>query len=1201
MGKYIPTPEQQDVIDARKSNCLVSAAAGSGKTSVLVDRIMGLITDPVNPIDIDELIVVTFTNAAAAEMKERIEKALDELIEKNEDNPHIARQSGLIENAMITTIDGFCNRFLREHFYLLPYEPNFRILDPGEATLLENDILDATMNEFYEVADPVFISFLEDYATERDDAKIVDIITTLYRQAISSPDPMKTLDSWLCSYSSDKIKSVEDLPFYDKAKSEYDSIVEDSIALIEEATELIKSTPGLEKGIDKYEDALRDIKSLEGASSYADCVARIHGLRKPDAPRFYKPSPELAEIKDKAKDMRTAAYKAIGELSVLFGDDETSILQEHFSLALYVKVLVDITKRYIEALAKEKIKRNVMSFADLSHYSLEIIYDENGKVSDVAKEYGRHFKEIMIDEYQDSNYIQEAILSALADPDCEYSDLFMVGDVKQSIYRFRQAVPKLFIDKFDTYSREKNAKERKLLLTANFRSRSEVTDYANAIFESVMHKDLGGIEYDNDAKLVAKASFDDSLYDNRPEVIIVEDSTGENDRIMLELSAIATRIKRLMKEHKVKDSKTGEMRPLKYSDIVILTRKGTESESMVEGLNYLGIPAASQQGTGYFETLEVNTILSLLSVIDNSKRDIEIVTVLTSPIIGIEHAELVNIKIMPGKSFDDKIKEYIKAGDSEYLKERLVKYRELVNKLKKYASFMNVHEMIRKIYELTDYESYVMFMEGGELRRRNLIMLIEKAKSFETTSYTGLSQFIRYIEKMKKYEVDTQKAQNTDAGDVVTLMTMHKSKGLEFPVVIIARTGSNFGGSNKKPLIQVDIDNGIGLYKYDGKKRTKKTSYAYKCINYFKDFDDHAEELRVLYVALTRAKEKLIITGLDKDYEKHMAGASSKLNEEGKMSHLAKIKATTYLEYILPATIGLADSGKAILDYYTIEEIISDNPNVTEEGELNVQAEERIETVINSIIDNTSESSIKVLEDTYNIPYHHLEALGIKNKMSVSEIKHRFMDEEFEKEDEAYRPDFLKEENDDSIIPEFMGGKSEENKGALRGTAVHRVMELLPFEDDSLVNADAGKVRKAIAEMTQTGLIGEEDAKLVNPEKVALLLQNDFAKVLNTAAKEGRLHKEQPFVMSIMPRDAGIDSDSDEEILVQGIIDLFVEDEDGLILLDYKTDRVNTPDELIKRYAKQMELYGTALSKAYGKPVKNYRIYSFALTKIIDL
>ncbi|MBR4795730.1 MAG: PD-(D/E)XK nuclease family protein, partial [Lachnospiraceae bacterium] len=264
-------------------------------------------------------------------------------------------------------------------------------------------------------------------------------------------------------------------------------------------------------------------------------------------------------------------------------------------------------------------------------------------------------------------------------------------------------------------------------------------------------------------------------------------------------------------------------------------------------------------------------------------------------------------------------------------------------------------------------------------------------------------------------------------------------------------------------------------------------------------------------------------------------------------------------------------------------------------------AEERIETVINSIIDNTSESSIKALEDTYNIPYHHLEALGIKNKMSVSEIKHRFMDEEFEKEDEAYRPDFLKEENDDSIIPEFMGGKSEENKGALRGTAVHRVMELLPFEDDSLVNADASKVRKAIAEMTQTGLIGEEDAKLVNPEKVALLLQNDFVEILNIAAKEGRLHKEQPFVMSIMPHEAGIDSDSDEEILVQGIIDLFVEDEDGLILLDYKTDRVNTPDELIKRYAKQMELYGIALSKAYGKPVKNYRIYSFALTKIIDL
>ena len=1199
MGKYVPTPEQQDVIDARHSNCLVSAAAGSGKTSVLVDRIMGLITDKDNPIDIDELIVVTFTNAAAAEMKDRIQKALDDLVEEKGDDPHIAKQSGLIENAMITTIDGFCNRFLREHFYLLPYEPNFRILDPGEAILIENDILDVTLNEFYEAADPVFFEFLSDYASERDDAKIADMITALYKTAISSPFPEKFLAECIEAYSEDKVDSVEKLPFYGFIKSEYDIAVEEGIRKIEEAAEIIKGTPGLENGIDNYDSAVYDINALSGATSYEDCHRRLANKKKPAMYGYRGLDPELAEIKEKARSLRISAYAGIESIGALFKDDAKTILEEYKAIKPYVEILVNITSRYIENLEKEKIKRNVMSFSDLSHYALKILYDENNEVSEVAREYGKRFKEIMIDEYQDSNYMQEYIMSALSDPTCKESDLFMVGDVKQSIYRFRQAVPQLFIDKYDRYSKDTEAKERKLLLTANFRSREEVTGYANGVFDSIMHKDLGGIEYDDNAALVSKASYEEVQCDNRTELIVVEDSKDEDDRFMLEISAIAARIKRLLKEQQITDSVTKKLRPARLSDIVILTRAGTENDSIIDGLNKFGIPAISQQGTGYFETVEVTTILSLLSLIDNSRREIEIAAILVSPIIGLEHADLAQIKIMQGKGFEDKIREYIKSGESEHIKAKLTEFTELIKKLKSYAAFMNVHSLIRKIYEITDYETYVMFMEGGELRQRNLIMLIEMAKNFESTSYKGLSQFIRYIEKMKKYEVDTQKAQSIDAGNAVTLMTMHKSKGLEFPIVIIARTGKEFGGSKKKPLIQTDVNNYIGLYRYDGIKRTRKTSYAYTCITYKDKLDEHAEELRVLYVALTRAKEKLIITGMSKDYESLYNSSLSKLDENGRMSHADKISAKSFLEYLMPATIAMADDNKAILKFCPISGNSCDDTGIPAEEEAAIREISDVGTVIDSIINNVDETRIDELKALYDKPYHHEAALLLKNKMSVSEIKHKFMDEELKADDEAYQPDFLKSK-ENTIVPAFMGGEKEENGGALYGTAVHRVMELIPFEDDAMLNADEHDVRNAIDNMIAEGLIAKEDAERVNAGKVAAFLGNDIAALINKAAKTGRLHKEQPFVMSITPEEAGETLDADEEILVQGIIDLFAEEDDGIILLDYKTDRVMHEEELITRYGKQMELYGIALSKVYGKRVKKYLIYSFTLGKIID-
>ena len=1200
MAKYTPTKEQQQVIDARHANCLVSAAAGSGKTSVLVDRIIGLITDPVNPIDIDELIVVTFTRAAAAEMKERIEKALDDLIEEKGDDPHIAKQSGLIEGALITTIDSFCMQFLREHFYLIPFEPNFRIMEEGEVKLLENDMLDRALNEFYEAEDPVFFELLEDYASERDDSKIADIIEKMYKCAISSPFPEKALDTWLSYYSEDKVKSVEDLPFYVDLKHEYDAVVGDAVKSMGEAFNIMASCPELQKGVDNYTEALESVEALQNVCSYKDCKDKLSTFSKITAPKISKLEGDALISKDKALALRNGAYKGIEDLKSYFKDDSDAIIKEHCAIRPYIEVLVNITKRYMDILAEEKIKRNAMSFSDLSHYTLSILYDENNEPTKVAKEFGARFKEIMIDEYQDSSYVQEYIMNAIVDKSCEKSDIFMVGDVKQSIYRFRQAVPKLFIDKYDNFSLDEKAKDRKILLNANFRSRSEVTDYANGLFESVMQEDLGRIIYDDDAKLVPKGSFVPSACDNKPEVIIVETNTDEDDKFMLEMAAIATRIKELLKTQLVTDSETKELRPARLSDIVILTRASTEDDAIIEALRRFDIPAVTMQGGGYFETLEVNTVLKFLSLIDNSSRDIEIATVLTSPIIGIDHASLAKIKAVEGKRFSDKVKNYLTEGDSEEIKDKLKVYFDYLTKLKQYASFNEVHELIRKIYEITDYEKYVMFMEGGELRRRNLLMLIEMAKNFEKTSYKGLSQFNRYIEKLKKYEVDTSKAQVLDAGNAVTLMTMHKSKGLEFPIVIVARIDKEFGGLRDKSEIYVDINKGIGMYKFDGKRRTKKTSYAYNAIKHINEIEGRAEELRVLYVALTRAKEKLIITGRCKNYPDQIGKWEAALDAGNKMMHTAKIGARRFIDYIMPVTLELADAGLVSIKYKTIEDIVKENNEVTSDGELKENEEKSVKSYITEIVDMTSKESIDELKNVYNMPYHHEAALNVKNKMSVSEIKHKFMDEELEAEDDAYRPEFLKPEKPSKYVPEFMGGKKEENIGAAKGTAFHRIMELINFADDSLINADIETVKKMMEGMVDSGLIAKEDAELVSPAKVSSFLQNDFIHTLNRASKEGRLHKEQPFVMGISPKEAGVETVADEEILVQGIIDLFIEEDDGLILLDYKTDSVENADRLIRRYAKQMELYGIALSKAYGKPVKKYLFYAFTLTKLID-
>ena len=1261
------TTEQQQVIDLRNRNILVSAAAGSGKTAVLVERIVKIITDKNHPVDIDHLLIVTFTNAAAAEMRERIGNAIEKALDEQPGNEHLLRQLTLIHNAQITTIDSFCLYVVRNHFHEIDLEPNFRIGDEGELKLLREDVLGRVLEQNYEEPSEAFSDFVEGYASGRTDAALNEMILQLYEFSRSYPWPEKWLDSFVGAYRIETREELDRAEWLAPLTQNIRFVLKDCEQLLKQALAVTQQ----DDGPDMYEKAVRSdlekYESLSKLTSFCELSVALSDIKydRLASSRGFEGDPDKLEL---VKSLREQAKDVVKKLcrQYFFCSPEMMIGQLERTEPMLEEV-VRLTKQFADEFAAAKRRKNLVDFHDVEHFALQILVDEETeKAKKTAEEFRDTFEEIMIDEYQDSNEVQETLLRSISREERGENNIFMVGDVKQSIYRFRLARPELFMKKYDSYSLEESTTQR-IDLHKNFRSREEVLTCTNDIFYKIMVRSLGNVEYDAEAALYPGASYPVSA-DFTPEILLADsndellEDTELSDKKTLEAKIVAEEIRHLMKTQPVTDKATGELRAARYSDIVILLRSLSGwADSLVEVLNGNGIPAHTVSSTGYFSTVEVQTVLSMLRLLDNPRQDIPMAAVLRSPMAGLTDEELAVLRLEDGSvPFHEAVLELAEGlyeedgqkeiSDSEADSEADQKqgrnadgkkeddiettaHRKLLKFYKKYRQLRQlvpdtpIHELIEIILRETGYGHYVAAMPAGNRRTANLNMLLEKAAAYEKTSYKGLFHFVRYIDELQKYDVDFGEADMVGENeDVVRIMSIHKSKGLEFPIVIVSGMGKNFNKQDTRSKMVLHPELGIGLDYMDGKKRIKSPTIAKKAIAKQIDLENLGEELRVLYVALTRAKEKLILTGTLKDAPEKLEFFRQQANlskaADRPLSYLTREGASGYLDWILPAVLSYGD--KYPVRIVEAAELVLDE--VENQLEQNEDLTERI-----GEIKAADPQLVGQLKQRFSQRYPYQVDVLRKNKYSVSELKHRAMREKFEAEQEETVPAFL-EEPVTPTIPLFIqrqGSVEQEtpNRGALRGTAVHRVMECYDFASEK-------SVHEQMEAMEKEEKITADMRALVREQTVADFVSSETGRRMALAQRGGALYREKPFVMGFTEEElenygfgVGSNTDSCENIyektdsdqekeeqqkvrheedltLIQGIIDVFWIEKDGIVLLDYKTDRVQQTKELIDRYETQLKLYADALERVFAArklKVKEILIYSFFLEQLITL
>ena len=1257
------TEEQQKVIDLRDRNILVSAAAGSGKTAVLVERIIQRLTDERDPVDVDKLLIVTFTEAAAAEMKERIGAAIEKKLSERPGDTHLEQQATLIHSAAITTIHSFCLSVIREHFHVIGIDPGFRIAEEGELKLLKQDVLEEMLEECYASEEKTFIEFVEKFGTGKNDRKIEGIILKLYEYSGSYPQPDRWLDSCVKAY---------DLEGMDPEESEgalwacrrAGQRAQDLTAILKRALKICEEPDGPYMYGDMIEADLEEIGRLASEETFSGMYAKIGSLKwkrlssKKDETVSQEKKEQVQKLRKQVKDLvkkiqGTYFYAPCEEWSADMEDSRSSM-----------GTLAELVKRFSQMLSEKKQSRNMIDFNDMEQFALRILTEEkDGKLipSPVAAEYQDRFEEVMIDEYQDSNLVQETILTSVSKVSRGQYDIFMVGDVKQSIYRFRLSRPELFMEKYDTYSLDDSEKQR-IDLHKNFRSRPEVLDSVNYVFRKLMRKEFGGIEYDDNAALYPGAQFpslpEEALrrgFSDRTELLLLDaEDTGEEDARRAEARMIAQRIRELISGGTVVDKESGEYRKIQYRDIVILTRsiRGW-AEAFTSVLTEEGIPAYSVSREGYFETYEVSVLLDYLKILDNVRQDLPLTAALTSPFCGLDASELAQIRLAyPELPFYEAAMEYARSGPEEYEKydrsgesstpdeekrrepacgklpqlvEKLERFFDVLGKFREKVPYTPIHELLEEIIEKTGYGTYILAMPGGGQRAANVEMLVERAASFEGTSYKGLFNFVRYIEQLKKYDVDYGEAGILDEqSDTVRIMSIHKSKGLEFPVVFTAGMGKQFNTQDTKGSIVLHPEWGVGLDCIDLEKRTKSPTFLKKIIQEETALENLAEELRVLYVAMTRAKEKLILTGVceipeglkpevvkTEDMISEDFGSEKLKPEETEVRCEDEIGlyqlegARTYLDWILPAVLPgtrPASAGNGTVsgtagetdgeDLCPVEIRVVTGKDILQEN----AAEQRADILSLDVLRHWDPNGSyapelrRQLDVQMDYGYSFEDEGKMKMKFTVSELKKRTALSEEAGEEMYAEPEVI------PFIPEFL--KDEEVlTGAPRGSAYHKLLELLDFTRAY----GKAELMTAVEEFREEGKLSGEMAECIRPTDILHFLHCESGERMEEAARRGKLYKEQPFVLGVDASEIYPGDRSGETILVQGIIDVFFEEEDGLVVLDYKTDKVRSAGELKEKYHAQLDYYAQALEQLLEKPVKEKIIYSFTLREEIKV
>lgn len=1258
------TADQQKVIDLRDSNILVSAAAGSGKTAVLVERIIGRITDRQTPVDIDRLLVVTFTKAAAAEMRGRIGEALQQKLEQTPDDDNLQRQIGLLHNAQITTIDSFCQHIIRNYFHVIDLDPMFQVGDETDLKIMKEAVLGEVLEQKYADArqkeNQVFLDAMQMFATGRTDKEIEFIVLKLYELAQSYPFPDEQLEQWKNSYALRSVEEMEQTEWMEKYIADVQMIVAECEKKAFAAYQISVDGVGLEAYTPTIQTEWQQIKELRECKTLqelCDGIGKI-SFGRLSAIRGNKHDKELQE---QIKALR-ASYrdKGIEQLQKeMLAEPPEEMLAMMQQMDSPVRELVQLTIDFGKAFAEKKREDGIIDFADMEHFALQILVtrdeDGNSVPSATAKELQEYYEEIMTDEYQDSNYVQEMILTSISRGPEQSPYLFMVGDVKQSIYQFRLARPDLFMEKYHAYDTEEGG-NRRIDLRQNFRSRASVLESANYIFERIMRQDFGGIAYDDAAKLVPGAVFDpcEERTADQTEIILLNmDAQEDNDfgKRELEAMAIGQKIRDMVQgDHPMYVSDKGGYRPIEYRDIVILLRsmKGW-TEEFQETLADMGIPAMAPKKTGYFATLEVQTMLNLLRVIDNPRQDIPLVAVLRSPIYGLQDEELAKIAAeRSGLQYLDNIWAYCDRHE-DVLSEKLSDLLDTLQEYRCKAETVSVYELLREIYEETGYYALMSAMPGGEQRSANLDILLQQAIEFAENGHRGIFGFCRYIEMLKKSDIDFGEATVGTVANAVQLVSIHKSKGLEFPVVFVAGMGKQFNKQDMRKKLLLDVDYGVGANYVDLEERLYKPTVMKRFIARQMLENSLSEEVRILYVALTRAKEKLILTGTVKGIENKLqswdlTGAS--------LQHSALLGAATYLDWIMPALADRPIFGQCIS---RVTDGKGQDPSDLQENDMTQETEDpsvkdrvlydstdqdplfRLEVIcadaqiagemeqLEHILlrrealkhqDITKECDAELAEQLrcqreYQYPYANEQKLPVK--ISVTELKRRAM----EQQKMAVRAEVPEDEvtemvpgtadrqtgiEDEAVcdIPQPKFRQTKESIGAAeRGTLYHFVMEHLPYEQ----MGDHFTAEMMLAQMQKAGLLREEERNCLKPQKFDRFMQSVLGKRMQQAAKRGALRREQQFMLEIPVMELYPELESEETVLVQGIIDACFEEDGEWVLVDYKTDyvRYGMEQTLVDRYRVQLEQYARALEQLTGMKVREQIIYSFALDKHIPV
>lgn len=1233
-----------------------------------------MICDGEHLADIDRLLIVTFTNAAAAEMRERIAAGIAARLEADPGNEHIQKQSALLHNAQITTIDSFSLFLIRNHFNEIGLDPDFRVADEGEIKLLQQEVLaqlleDAYAGNFVPEALEQFHACVEYFCPGGRESVLEQHILNLSRYAGSFPWPEEWLEERKNDYAAGDMEALVRSDYGQYLTERVNRTVEGCLEKLREVKRLCELPDGPYMYGELTDAEIEQLERLTDCKNLEEQAAKIPAVTFARLPSKKDDSVDPAK-RELAKAIRNSVKDTLSDLSESYFKTPLELAVEQGKACREpLRILLDLVLEFDRRLLAAKQERHLIDFSDMEHYALQILLkrekvEESGGTgtdhaetkyrivpSDVAMEYRQYFQEILIDEYQDSNLVQEYLLSAISGEAEGHYNRFMVGDVKQSIYKFRLARPELFLEKYDTY--QETGDLCRIDLAKNFRSRVQVVDAVNDVFSRIMSREIGGIAYDDKAALYPGATYpaaEDPAYGSEA-LLIRKPEKGEREESgigeqhaegagvlvdydnvrQLEALAIAARIKQLKGSLKVMEKSTGELRPVRYSDMVILLRTTSGwDEEFKKILEQQGIPVYITSKTGYFGALEVQELLQFLRVLDNPRQDIPLFGVMQSVFGGFTQEEIAQIR-SGGEGHSRKrmtlyeaLKEVAQsgrtveegeetsagesAGEETELSQKADTFLQRIGHYRDLTPFTSIRDLLQRILDDYDYLNYVTALPAGSKRRANVEMLLTKASAFEKTSYFGLFHFIRYMEQLEKYDVDYGEADTLDENaDVVRIMSIHKSKGLEFPVVFVSGLSKRFNMQDANQSLIVDMDLGVAVDYVDSVRRIKNKTLRRAVLSAKMKEDNLAEELRVLYVALTRAREKLILTAvLDKADEKWEL---AQMTGQERLTYLDFCEAGSYMDFLLPI---LPKTGIAVKTMRT-EDLTAEE--IREQLRMGDRREELQRVADGEVLlpgdPEENERKLSKLRERFAYQYPHPGLQKLYTKTTVSELKIAAM---AEKDEEAFHTFEEKE-----VVPYIPAFRREQEKvsGAVRGNAFHRTMELLDFTylftesglftgcpnnyEEYRRGLDKNRLQNRLEEFLQRETISlrltEEYAKAVSLPKILNFLEQELAYRMWRAQEQGLLYREQPFVLGIDAKRLDPDLPEGEKVLIQGIIDVFFIEDGEIVLLDYKTDVIDSLEALWNRYNIQIQYYEEALTKLMQMPVKERILYSFYLEK----